>query len=74
MHTSEKDILKAQTWLSMLGSKIKVTGKATIGMETALYTFQRKNLLPLTGKLDDITWKALKKAVGFWKRLFKGVL
>lgn len=71
MHTTEKDILKAQKWLRNLGSSIKLTGKMSIGMETALCTFQRKNLLPITGKLDDITWKALKKANPWWKQLFK---
>lgn len=71
MHTTEKDILKAQKWLRNLGSSIKLTGKMSIGMETALCTFQRKNLLPITGKLDKITWKALKKANPWWKQLFK---
>lgn len=71
MHTTEKDILKAQKWLRNLGSSIKLTGKMSIGMETALCTFQRKNLLPITGKLDEITWKALKKANPWWKQLFK---
>lgn len=71
MHTTEKDILKAQKWLRNLGSSIKLTGKMSIGMETALCTFQRKNLLPITGKLDGITWKALKKANPWWKQLFK---
>ena len=71
MHITEKDILKAQKWLRNLGSSIKLTGKMSIGMETALCTFQRKNLLPITGKLDDITWKALKKANPWWKQLFK---
>lgn len=71
MHTTEKDILKAQKWLRNLGSSIKLTGKMSIGMETALCTFQRKNLLPITGKLDAITWKALKKANPWWKQLFK---
>ena len=71
MHTTEKDILKAQKWLRNLGSSIKLTGKMSIGMETALCTFQRKNLLPITGKLDTITWKALKKANPWWKQLFK---
>lgn len=71
MHTTEKDILKAQKWLRNLGSSIKLTGKMSIGMETALCTFQRKNLLPITGKLDTITWTALKKANPWWKQLFK---
>lgn len=71
MHTTEKDILKAQKWLRNLGSSVKLTGKMSIGMSTAICTFQRKHLLPITGELDKITWKELKKANPWWKQLFK---
>lgn len=67
VYTSEKDIMKAQKMLRKLGSNIKVTGKFTIGMMSALYTFQRKYLLPNTGELDEITWKELKRNTRFWK-------
>jgi len=70
-HNSEKDIIKAQKWLASLGSKIKINGKMTIGMSTALYSFQRKNQLPVTGELDNVTWKALKKQNCFWKKLMR---
>jgi len=71
IHNSEKDILKAQRWLSNLGSKIKVNGLMTIGMTTALCAFQRKHSLPITGELDATTWNALKKENSWWKRLIR---
>ena len=69
MYTSEKDIMQAQKWLQAFGSTVKVTGKMTIGMTTALCTFQRKNNLPTTGELDKETWNALKKANSWWTKL-----
>ena len=69
-HTSEKDILKAQKILREKGSSIKVTGKYTIGMKTVLFKYQRENGLPVTGELDDVTWKKLKSENSLFKRLF----
>lgn len=71
MHTTEKDILQAQKWLKNLGSKVQVNGKWSIGMKTAVYSFQRKYDLPVTGELDKATWKRLKKENSFWKRLIR---
>lgn len=71
MHTSEKDILKAQKWLQSCGSSIKLNGKMTIGMTTALYNFQRKHQLPVTGMLDKVTWKALKKENSAWRKFWR---
>lgn len=68
MHNSEKDIKKAQKWLGILGSKVKVTGKWTIGMTTAVCSFQRKNKLTPTGELDPVTWVTLKRKIPWWKR------
>lgn len=62
MHTSKRDIIKAQKWLKALGSSVQVNGQMTIGLARALYCFQKKNYLPTTGDLDEVTWKALKRA------------
>lgn len=66
---AREDILQAQKWLRNLGSKIKVTGDFTIGMTTAICSFQRKHGLDITGELDGPTWDALRKENGFWRRL-----
>ena len=71
MHNTEKDICKAQKWLQSLGSSVKITGKWSIGMKTAVCTFQRKHNLPITGELDKITWKALKKENSGWKNFIR---
>ena len=67
------DISKAQKWLAALGSSIKVTGKMTIGMTTALSSFQKKHGLKVTGELDEATWKKLKAENGFWKRFVRRI-
>ncbi len=59
---TEAEITRAQKLLQQTGSTVKVNGKFTIGMSTAIYTFQRKAGIPVTGELDAETWKALKKA------------
>lgn len=71
LHVSEKDILKAQKWLANLGSSVRPTGKWSIGMQTAVYSFQRKYSLLITGELDEATWKQLKKENSFPKRLMR---
>ena len=68
MHNTEKDILKAQNWLQGCGSSIKATGKFTIGMTTALISFQKKYGLKATGELDQETWKKLKSENSWWKK------
>ena len=70
-HLSEKDITKAQQWLSNLGSSIKVTGRFTIGMTTALCKFQRDRKILVTGELDNLTWNSLKKENSWIKKIFK---
>ena len=67
MHNTENDIMKAQQWLKNLGSKVKVNGKMTFGMTSALNAFQSIYKLPITGELDKVTWKALKKENSWWK-------
>lgn len=69
LHTSEKDILKAQKWLANLGSSIRPTGKWSIGMQTVVYSFQRKYRLLITGELDKETWKQLKKENSWTKKI-----
>ena len=71
IHMDAKDIEKAQKWLKNLGSKITVNGKFSIGMSTALYSFQRKYNIPVTGELDHITWKTLRKENSWFRKLFK---
>ena len=71
MHTSEKDIMKAQKWLRNYGSKIQVTGQWSIAMRSAVVSFQKKNGLPPIGELDYFTWKKLKQQNRWWKRLAK---
>lgn len=68
MHKTEKDIKRAQKWLRILGSKVKVTGSWSIGMTSAVCNFQNKNSLKATGELDSATWAALKKKIPWWKR------
>lgn len=68
IHNTEKDIIKAQKWLQALGSKVKVTGKMTIGLSAALCAFQRRNSMKVTGELDKETWKALKRANSWWNK------
>lgn len=68
---TEKELRKAQTWLKNLGSKIQINGRWSIGMQNALYSFQRKQKIPLTGELDQTTWKRLKHENSWWKRLVR---
>lgn len=55
-----KDVLLVQQMLAKLGSKIKETGVYTIGMMSAVRSFQKKNGLKVTGVVDQKTWDALK--------------
>lgn len=68
-HTSEKDVLKAQKWLRNLGSTVQENGRYTIGMVTAVRSFQQKHKLPATGELDELTWKVLKRKNSWIGRL-----
>ena len=43
------------------GSKIKPTRKFTVGMKSAVTSFQKKHNLIPTGDVDKETWKELKK-------------
>ena len=53
-------VTKYQKLLQKTGSAIKVTGKFTIGMASAIKGFQKKFKLPVTGKLDAKTATALE--------------
>lgn len=55
-----KDVEKLQKQLQAAGSKIKVNGKYTIGMMTAVKAFQKKHGLPVTGEVDAKTMDKLK--------------
>lgn len=56
-----KEVLKYQKLLQKTGSKIKLTGIFTIGMTTAIKSFQKKAKLAVTGKLDAKTVAELEK-------------
>ena len=55
-----RDIMEIQQLLKAAGSTIKVNGKYTIGMLTAVKYFQKKNGLAVTGKIDLKTMNKLK--------------
>lgn len=55
-----KEVLKYQKLLQKTGSKIKLNGIFSIGMSTAIRSFQKKNKLAQTGKLDAKTVTCLK--------------
>lgn len=46
------EVLKYQKLLAKTGSKIKLNGRFTIGMTTAIKSFQKKNKLKVTGMID----------------------
>jgi len=46
------EVLKYQKLLAKTGSKIKLNGRFTIGMTTAIKSFQKKNKLKATGVID----------------------
>ena len=52
-------VADAQRFLQKAGSKIQVNGEFTIGMVTAVKTFQKKNGLKVTGIIDEKTMVAL---------------
>lgn len=56
-----KEVLKYQKLLQKTGSKIQLNGVFTIGMTTAIKSFQKKMKLKETGILDDKTVNALEK-------------
>lgn len=55
-----KEVMEAQKLLKAAGSSITVNGKYTIGMLTAVKTFQKKHGLEVTGKIDAKTMNKLK--------------
>lgn len=67
------DVLEAQKLLKAAGSTINPTGKFTIGMVTAVKAFQKKNGLPVTGKIDTKTVNKLKTFAKPAKKTAKAV-
>lgn len=65
--TNAKRILRAQVYLKESGSNLEVNGEYTIGMVSAVRSFQKKNGLEPTGKIDIKTWRLLKKQLSFWR-------
>ena len=57
-------ILKAQQMLKKLGSAVQITGVWSIGMKSAIRSFQKKYGLEITGELDRKTWRKLNKEAG----------
>lgn len=62
------DVLEAQGLLRSAGSSIALTGKYTVAMVSAVRSFQKKNGLDPTGKVDSKTMKALKKQNSWFRR------
>lgn len=54
------EVKKCQDLLRAAGSTIKVTGKYDIGMVSAVKSFQKKNGLDVTGKVNAKTLKKLE--------------
>ena len=54
-----KNVADIQKCLAKAGSALKPTTKFTIAMLSAVKSFQKKNGLPVTGKVDKKTWDAL---------------
>jgi peptidoglycan hydrolase-like protein with peptidoglycan-binding domain len=53
------DVKKAAQMLAKHGSKIKPTNVFTIGMRSAVVSFQKKHGLKVTGEIDRKTWDKL---------------
>ena len=56
-----KAVEEAQKLLQKAGSTIKVNGKYTVGMISAVKAFQKKHKLPVTGKIDTKTQNKLNE-------------
>lgn len=56
-----KIVEKITKMLQNHGSSIKITDKYTIGVKSAVTSFQKKHDLIPSGVVDKGTWKALKK-------------
>ena len=54
-----KEILEISKLLAKAGSSIKPTKTFTIGMLSAVKSFQKKSGLPVTGIVDKKTWEKL---------------
>lgn len=52
-------VKECQRQLQYAGSTIKADGKFSIGMVSAVRSFQKKNNLPVTGVIDSKTFKKL---------------
>ena len=65
-----KKIMTAQVCLRQAGSNLELNGEYTIGMVSAVRNFQKKNGLPITGKIDRKTWRKLKKNVSIIRMIF----
>jgi len=63
------EVLTVQTLLKDAGSKISLTGCYDIAMVSAVRSFQKKNGLEITGKVDKPTYKKLKKPISWWDKL-----
>ena len=55
-----KEVERIQKILQKTGSTIKVNGKYTVGMMSAVRAFQKKNGLEATGKIDTKTMEKLE--------------
>lgn len=60
-------VIQLQTFLSILGSKVKVDGIFDIGTRTAVKTFQKKHCMEATGVVNRETWSKLMELAGHVK-------
>lgn len=65
------DVLEVQGLLREVGSSIALTGQYSVAMISAVRSFQKKNGLEVTGKVDKTTYKLLKKQNSWLKKFFR---
>ena len=60
LNAEGKEVEEIVKLLAKAGSSVKPTKKYTIGVRSAVLSFQKKNKLPATGIVDGKTWMALQ--------------
>ena len=65
------EVLEVQGLLRASGSSISLTGQYSVAMISAVRSFQKKNGLDITGKVDKKTYKLLRKQNSWWRKFFQ---
>lgn len=60
LNDRSNEVLEAATLLKKAGSTIKPKNLFTIGMMTAVKSFQKRHKLAVTGRIDLKTWNKLQ--------------